>query len=199
MTYQELYYALNGEQMKKEASLKKLASMIGMKKKAADDQPKNLLWRDMEWSKPAAVDWSKEQGKAFAFPGHTYAGPSTSGTAFKSQEVNPFVKGKAVGVTTRYPKPRAYLHALLRRLPSLSWKERLFGPGVSKDPERHAEYNEDLREYGRSLQHAKKYLSNENYMEQLGKDIPSYTESARVDKNPWVVEHTGLKKSKSTK
>ena len=36
MTYQEICSALRGEQMKKEASVKKLASIIGMKKRAAD-------------------------------------------------------------------------------------------------------------------------------------------------------------------
>ena len=44
MTYQELYHALRGEQMKKEASVKKLASMIGMKKKAA---PTGFLGKTM--------------------------------------------------------------------------------------------------------------------------------------------------------
>ena len=71
MTYQELCVALRGEQMRKQASVKKLASIIGMKKSAANpyaefNRPIDMSFYDQAKRNAAAELKSGEWAKATA-------------------------------------------------------------------------------------------------------------------------------------
>ena len=133
MSYQEIYKGLNKRASNEQ--IKKLDSMIGMKKKAAE----NIV------------------------------------------------------------EPHALLYQQLRKLPKLNQAQRSLGPDKLRDWERHTQYYNALFNYGSRLRDSRSRMSSADYLKELAKDIPSYTESEEAKAKPPVFEEWGYKRAIQSK